>query len=64
MKKKKRHSKLSKNEPVCMCKEGVCRIREGGLSGWGWGELSEIPQKWVKQKTGEGIKVLKKGGGT
>ena len=55
---------MSKNEPVCMCKEGVCRIREGGLSGWGWGELSEIPQKWVKQKTGEGIKVFKKGGGT
>ena len=33
--KKKRHSKLSKNEPVCMCKEGVSRIREGRLSGWG-----------------------------
>ena len=33
---------MPKNQPVCMCKEGVCRIREGGLSGWGWGELSEI----------------------
>ena len=31
-----------------MCKEGVSRIRAGGgLSEWEWGELSEIPQKWV-----------------
>ena len=29
---KKSHSKLSKNEPVCMCKENVCWIRAGGGS--------------------------------
>ena len=39
---KKSHSKLSKNEPVCICKEGWCFgleqergcLREGGWTVW------------------------------
>ena len=33
-----------------MCKEGwFFLLRQDGLV-WGWGKLSEIPQKWVEQK--------------
>ena len=36
--KKKSHSKLSKNQPVCMSKRLVCWIRAGGgSSAWGGG---------------------------
>ena len=42
---KKSHSKLSKNEPVWMCKEGwfVGLGQEGGFSAWRWNALSGIP---------------------
>ena len=59
---KKSHSKLSKNEPVCIYKEClVCRIREGG------GSLHEVGENCLKplleQKRGEWKQKLKKRGG-
>ena len=40
---KKSHSKLSKNEPVCVFKEGWCvRLGQEGEAAWGWVKLSEI----------------------
>ena len=42
---KKSDSKLSKNERMCMCKEGWCvgLGQEGGCMCAGRGKLSEIP---------------------
>ena len=49
---KKSHSKLSKNEPVCMCKEGWCvgLGQEGGSLREGGGNcLKYLKRRWKRK---------------
>ena len=44
-------------DPLIMCKEGwSVELGQEGVA-WGWGELSEIPEKWGRE-----TKILKRGG--
>ena len=62
---KKSRSKLSKNELVCMCKDGCCvglRLKEGCLSKGGENCLKYLTKVW-KRKDGRENKIfLKKRG--
>ena len=50
---KKSHSKLSKNEHVCICKEGWCvGLGQEGVVCVRWGELSEISDEILSEMRG------------
>ena len=60
---KKRHSKLSKNEPVCLCKEGLCVGLGQECGWWGQGNCLKYHKKRWNRKDGRGNKIFKKGEG-
>ena len=61
---KKSHSKLSKNEPLCMCKESWCvgLGQEGGSLREGGGDcLKYLQRGWIEKRRVE-TKILKREG--
>ena len=60
----KSHSKLSKNEPVCICEESWCLGlgQEGGCLREGRGNCLKYLKRWWNRKKGRGNKNFKKVG--
>ena len=60
---KENHSKFSKNQPVCMCKEGWCvgLWQEGGSLGEGGRNCLKYLKGGEIEKMGVEIKNLKRG---
>ena len=58
----KSHSKLSKNEPVCICEESWCLGlgQEGGCLREGRGNCLKYLKRWWNRKKGRGNKISKR----